>query len=78
MHAVLELPEGWDEHALVKAAAARGLAVHAMAAYDASPSTRRPALVVGFGAPADHAFSAALARLRAVLSEQAATSLTGG
>jgi GntR family transcriptional regulator/MocR family aminotransferase len=74
MHAVLELPGGWDEHALVQAAAARGLAVHGMATYDASPSPRRPALVVGFGAPADHAFSAALARLCAVLSEQAAIS----
>jgi GntR family transcriptional regulator/MocR family aminotransferase len=77
MHAVLELPQGWDEHALVEAAAARGLALHGMTSYDSSPSTRRPALVVGFGTPADHAFATALARLCAVLAERSEVSSGG-
>jgi GntR family transcriptional regulator/MocR family aminotransferase len=69
LHAVLELPHGWDESAVVAAAAERGLAVDGMTRFEAPPSSRRPALVVGFGTPPDHAFSAAVARLCAVLSE---------
>jgi GntR family transcriptional regulator/MocR family aminotransferase len=74
MHAVLELPEGWDESAVVERAAARGVAVAGLATYDSSGGGRRPSLVVGYGTPPDHAFSTALARLCAVLSDQAQSS----
>jgi GntR family transcriptional regulator/MocR family aminotransferase len=70
MHAVLELPPGSNESTVVARAAARGLAVTGMATYAPSAEVRRPALVVGYGTPPDHAFSTALARLCAVLEAE--------
>ncbi|MFF4586898.1 PLP-dependent aminotransferase family protein [Streptomyces sp. NPDC001388] len=70
LHAVLPLPPG-TEREVVRAAAARGLALDGLA-----PRFRRPdaiaapldALVVGYGTPPDHAWSGALDALCAALS----------
>jgi GntR family transcriptional regulator/MocR family aminotransferase len=70
LHTVLELPPGTDEAQVVRRAAAHGVAVSGLAEHRLSrrPSTV-PGLVVSFGTPADHAFTAAVARLCAVLAE---------
>jgi GntR family transcriptional regulator/MocR family aminotransferase len=70
LHALVELPAGRGEEALVARAAERGLAVSGLAAFaTGSPRERRAALVVGYGKPPEHAFTAAVARLVAVLAE---------
>jgi hypothetical protein len=45
--------------------------VQGLASYTVPGYERGPALVIGFGNPAEHAFSAAVARLCAALSEAA-------
>jgi GntR family transcriptional regulator / MocR family aminotransferase len=70
MHAVVELPPGSDEDAIVARAAERGLALEGLGAFASSESGgagRSPALVIGYGTPPAHAFTAALARLVASL-----------
>jgi GntR family transcriptional regulator / MocR family aminotransferase len=69
LHALLELPPGSVEDDLVARAARRGLAVEGLAQYCAPGHPRGPALVLGYGTPAEHAFTGALARLCAVLAE---------
>ncbi|MDQ1247997.1 MAG: GntR family transcriptional regulator / MocR family aminotransferase [Actinomycetota bacterium] len=73
LHAVLRLPSGTEERDVVAAAARRHLSVEGLAGYadPAGLGDRRqpPALVVGYGTPADHAFTAALARLVAALED---------
>lgn len=78
LHALLRLPGDQSEDEVVDRAAAHGLAVEGLASYRAasepyspcqpSPCQPSPALVVGYGRPPDHAFTAALARLTAVLA----------
>jgi GntR family transcriptional regulator / MocR family aminotransferase len=69
LHALLELPPGSAEDDLVARAARRGLAVEGLGPYCAPGHPRGPALVLGYGTPAEHAFTGALARLCAVLAE---------
>ncbi|MGD0937543.1 MAG: PLP-dependent aminotransferase family protein, partial [Streptosporangiaceae bacterium] len=52
-------------------AAARGLAVAPLAPYRVTGRHDRPALIVGYGTPPEHAFSGAVARLCAILREAA-------
>jgi GntR family transcriptional regulator/MocR family aminotransferase len=68
LHALLELPTGRTERDVLERAAARGLAVDGLGEYTTSEHRRRPALVVGYGTPPQHSFTAALARLSASLS----------
>ncbi len=69
LHAVLRLPPGPREDALVARAARHGLAVEGLSAY-AMPGHDGggPALVVGYATPPGHAYSTAVARLCAVLA----------
>ena len=67
MHAVLNLPDHLDEAAVTATAARRGLAVEGLRSYRHDVPEQPPALVVGYGTPADHAYSGALARLVATL-----------
>ncbi len=69
LHALVRLPEGVTEQETVAAAAARGLGLEGLGAYQAGTEQQPPALVVGYATPPDHAFSTALARLRATLRE---------
>ena len=69
LHALLRLPGDQSEDEIVASAAGHGLAVEGLASYRATPDRHGPALVVGYGRPPDHAFTAALARLCAVLAQ---------
>ncbi|HEX9064639.1 MAG TPA: PLP-dependent aminotransferase family protein [Streptosporangiaceae bacterium] len=71
LHAVAELPAGLSEAGMVNRAARHGVAVRGLGDYTMAGYERPPALVIGFGRPADHAFTAAVARLCAALSEPA-------
>lgn len=62
LHAVVDLPGGREaEQAVVARAARRGLRLEGLGRYcQADSAERRPALVVGYGTPPDHAFTGAL------------------
>ena len=69
LHALVELPPGQAEHAVVARAGRSGLAVEGLGAYAAGPDQHHgAALVVGYATPPAHAFTATVARLCAVLS----------
>ncbi|MFE7317282.1 PLP-dependent aminotransferase family protein [Streptomyces sp. NPDC057555] len=68
LHAVLELPPG-TEQSIVQAALWQGLAVHGLTEFTdpAGPALARDALVIAYGRPPEHSFSAVLdALLRAL------------
>jgi GntR family transcriptional regulator / MocR family aminotransferase len=67
LHALVQLPDGEREDEVVARAATHGLAVIALTTYSAGRDRHTPALVVGYATPPDHAFTTAIARLRAVL-----------
>jgi GntR family transcriptional regulator/MocR family aminotransferase len=69
LHAVAELPDGETEEDVVARAAARGVAVDGLRLYTDPGHERTPALVVGYGRPAEHAFTTAVGRLCAALAE---------
>ncbi|MGN6794417.1 MAG: aminotransferase class I/II-fold pyridoxal phosphate-dependent enzyme, partial [Streptosporangiaceae bacterium] len=68
LHAVAELPASEDEEAVVAGAAAHGVAVDGLTLYTDPGHERGPALVVGYGRPAEHAFTTAVSRLCAALA----------
>src|SRR5437588_514902 len=63
MHAVLELPAGYDEDDTVARAAQRGLALQGLRSFGPREPDGAPALVIGYGTPPAHAFTTAIARL---------------
>jgi GntR family transcriptional regulator/MocR family aminotransferase len=69
LSALVELPDGRCEDDVIEAAAERGLAVEGLGSYSAGEHRRAPALVIGYATPAEHAFSASLARLCAALED---------
>ncbi len=69
LHVLVRLPAGIAEDDIVARAAARGLAVQGLASCRAGGQDLGPALIVGYATPPGHAFSAAVARLCAVLQE---------
>ena len=69
LHALVDLPPGLSEDQAVARARERGLAVSGLSGFDHGSARRRPALVVGYAKPPEHAFTAAVARLTAVLGE---------
>lgn len=74
LHALVELPAGRTEEEVVARAASRGLGVSGLAGFGAATRPeRREALVVGYGKPPEYAFTAAVARLVAVLAESRKT-----
>jgi GntR family transcriptional regulator/MocR family aminotransferase len=68
LHAVVELPPGSDEDEVVARGRAGGVALQGLGSFGPRDA-RRPALVVGYGTPPAHAFTAALARLAAALTK---------
>jgi GntR family transcriptional regulator/MocR family aminotransferase len=68
LHALLELPPGTDEDAVVRRAGERGLAVEGLRTYTAPGHRRGPALVVGYATPPPHLFPAALTELARAVS----------
>jgi GntR family transcriptional regulator / MocR family aminotransferase len=73
LHVLVRLPAGLSEVDVVARAAQRGLALQGLASLRAGEQDIGPALIVGYGTPPGHAFSAAVARLSAVLRAAAAT-----
>ncbi|MFJ6786511.1 MocR-like pyridoxine biosynthesis transcription factor PdxR [Streptomyces angustmyceticus] len=76
LHAVLQLPDGAtesDEHRALDAARRQGLALDALSGYRHPATTAPPrhGLVVGYAAPTDGAFPAALEALRRALARGA-------
>ena len=71
LHVLVRLPAGLTEDDVISRAAARGLALSGLASCRAGEQELGPALVVGYATPPGHAFSAAVARLCAVLREAA-------
>jgi GntR family transcriptional regulator/MocR family aminotransferase len=67
LHALLELPRGTTEAQVVAAAAGRGLRLDGLGTFAAAGHDDRPAVVVGYSRPPDHAFTTALARLVAAV-----------
>ncbi len=68
LHAVLELPRTGTERQLVARAAGHGLALQGLESFRMpGTSADRAGLVIGYGRPAEHAYTTALARLCAVL-----------
>ncbi len=67
-HLLLHLPPGATEAEVVDRAAGHDLALEGLGSYSIDPGAHPPALVIGYGRPPEHAFSAALARLTAVLA----------
>ena len=65
LHAVVRLEE--DEHPVVERARRLDLTLEGLDAYRFGAGGRRPALVVGYGTPPEHAFDGSLGRLREVL-----------
>ncbi len=70
LHALVELPPSRTEGAIVANAARHGLALAGLGSYTTT-TDHAPALVVGYGTPPEHAFTGALARLAAVLTQTA-------
>ncbi|WP_419995168.1 PLP-dependent aminotransferase family protein [Streptomyces boninensis] len=73
LHAVLQLPDGTEQSTL-RSAHRLGLALDGLALYrhPASTSPPRDGLVIGYGTPAEHAFTAALEALYLALPPAAA------
>ena len=69
LHALLELPAGASENDVVTRAGERGLSLQGLGEYAHGVHTHPPALVVGYAKPPEHAYTAAVARLAAVLRE---------
>lgn len=67
MHAVVELADGEREDAVVRRAEQAGLAIRGLEVFSYGPASDRPAVVVGYCTPPEHAFAPALGRLVDVL-----------
>jgi GntR family transcriptional regulator/MocR family aminotransferase len=72
LHALVTLPSKESEQAVVARAADRGLAITGLGEFRRTPGRPRPALVIGYGSPPEHAFTTTIARLAAVLAEVSA------
>jgi GntR family transcriptional regulator / MocR family aminotransferase len=68
LHALVQLPDDDDEDDVITRALEHGLSLEGLGAYLEAPSRHAPALVVGYGTPPEHALTAAIARLCAVLA----------
>jgi GntR family transcriptional regulator / MocR family aminotransferase len=69
LHALVVLPAGTDERAVVAEGARRGLALQGLAEFSAGAQPHDPAVIVGYATPPGHQFTTAVARLCAVLRE---------
>ncbi len=69
LHALAELPGHQNEADVTDRAARHGVAVDGLRLYTAPGHERGPALVIGYGRPAEHAFTTAVGRLCAALAE---------
>ena len=68
LHALLTLPDRYEEADIIARADSHGLALQGLSSF-AAVKPAPAALVIGYGTPPDHAYTAALARLTAVLAD---------
>ncbi len=73
LHAVVELPAGVDEDAVIAAAGRREIRVYGMGGYRASGPSPVPSLVLGYAALSEAAIVAGVAALAEAVSEAADT-----
>jgi GntR family transcriptional regulator / MocR family aminotransferase len=70
LHVLLELPDGGPgEDEVTEAAAGRGIRLTPLGNYHHASSPERPALVVGYATPPEHAYDAAVHALARLLGE---------
>jgi GntR family transcriptional regulator / MocR family aminotransferase len=69
LHAVVELPSRKRETEIIERGRARGLGLQGLGDYAFDASRDRAGLVINYAGPPRHAFTTALARLRATLTE---------
>ena len=69
LHVLVRLPAGLAEADIVARATGRGLALQGLGSCRGGEQDLGPAMIVGYATPPAHAFSAAVARLCAVLRE---------
>jgi GntR family transcriptional regulator / MocR family aminotransferase len=69
LHALVLLPPGADEHAVVAEGSRRGLALQGLTEFSAGTQPHDAAVIVGYATPPGHQFTTAIARLCAVLRE---------
>jgi GntR family transcriptional regulator/MocR family aminotransferase len=67
-HAVVRLPDGADEDAVARAAAARGVAVYPLSGYRFGVADHPPQLVLGFGNLSEAAIERGVAAIGDLLS----------
>jgi GntR family transcriptional regulator/MocR family aminotransferase len=72
LHAVVDLPAGTDEAALVRRAAAAGVGVYGMADYHAPGRSGPPGLVLGYACLSDHEIDSGVRTLAGLLEPGAA------
>lgn len=70
LHALAILAGDESEAAVVARAVRHGLAVEGLEVYRAPGHDHPPALVLGYGRPPAHAYTATIARLAAVLADR--------
>jgi len=68
LHALVELPAGCDERALVAEAARHGIGIYGVSTYHASGIAAQPALVLGYAALPEPAIEAGIAELGRLIS----------
>ncbi|MFA5487663.1 MAG: PLP-dependent aminotransferase family protein [Candidimonas sp.] len=69
LHIVLNLPEGADDRAVVRAAGRKGVLTRALSRYYSGDAARRQGLLLGYGCVAEHEIVASFERLLAALKE---------
>ena len=69
LHALVDLPPGLSEAEVIERARERGLGITGLANFHHGSTSHPEALVVGYAKPPEHAFTASVARLTAVLGE---------
>jgi GntR family transcriptional regulator/MocR family aminotransferase len=77
LQAVVRLPEGSDEAAVVRAAAARGVGVEGLGRFRVGPASSAPGLVLGYANLPEPAIVRAVADLAAAVVGPARTGGTG-
>jgi len=78
LHAVVRLPAGLEEAAVVAAAAERSIRVYALGSYYAAERSTPPALVLGYAALTEPAIAAGIADLGRIIAATSRRSVSAG
>jgi GntR family transcriptional regulator/MocR family aminotransferase len=71
LHMVVELPAGVSEADVVSAAEEQSIGLYGLRSFRHGPFEHRPAIVIGYGAPADHNFAACVTAVASLLAHHA-------